>query len=63
MNFTCTTSQHSYFTKGHTYAGIKGTFGWLVKDDNGASRHIGSVGCFQTRLYMNVHTTKFSSVK
>lgn len=60
MKFTCTTSQHAFFTQGKTYEGIKGTFGWLVKDDNGASRHVGSVGCFQTRLSVNVFTTKFA---
>lgn len=63
MNFICTTSQHAFFTVGKTYEAIKGTFGFLVQDDNGNNQHIGSVGCFQTRLYMNVSTTRFESVK
>lgn len=63
MNFTCTTSQHKNFTQGQVYTGIKGSFGWLVEDNNGRKQHIGSVFCYQTRLYMNVFTTRFEPVK
>ena len=63
MKFICTTSQHSYFTEGQTYEGIKGSFGWLVTDDNGRKKHIGSVFCYQSNLYMKVFTTHFEPVK
>jgi hypothetical protein len=63
MNFTCTTSEHPYFTKGQVYTGIKGSFGWIVKDNNGEKRHIGSVFCYQTSLFLNTYATRFEAVK
>jgi len=59
MTFTCTSSQHPFFTQGQNYEGTQGTFGWLVQDNNGNMQHIGSLGCFQTSLYMDSWTTWF----